>query len=51
MDPPPADTLKGRRDRAILSVRLYHALRREELTKLLVKDFNQERRGVPHLRV
>ena len=48
---PPSDTLKGKRDRAILSVLLYHALRREELTKLLVKDFNQERRGVPHLRV
>ena len=30
---------------------LYHALRREELTKLVVKDFSQERRGVPHLRV
>lgn len=48
---PPSDTLKGKRDRAILSVLLYHGLRREELTKLLVKDFNQERRGVPHLRV
>jgi integrase/recombinase XerD len=46
---PPSDTLKGKRDRAILSVLLYHALRREELTKLLVKDFRQERRGVPHL--
>ena len=51
LDAPPADTLKGKRDRAILSVLLYHALRREELTKLLVKDFSQERRGVPHLRV
>lgn len=51
LDAPPADTLKGKRDRAILSVLLYHGLRREELTKLLVKDFNQERRGVPHLRV
>jgi site-specific recombinase XerD len=51
LDAPPADTLKGKRDRAILSVLLYHALRREELTKLLVKDFNQERRGVPHIRV
>jgi len=51
LDAPRADTLKGKRDRAILSVLLYHALRREELTKLLVKDFNQERRGVPHLRV
>ena len=51
LDAPPADTLKGKRDRAILSLLLYHALRREELTKLLVKDFNQARRGVPHLRV
>lgn len=51
LDAPPADTLKGKRDRAILSVLLFHALRREELTHLLVKDFNHERRGVPHLRV
>ena len=51
LDAPPTDTLKGKRDRAILSVLLYHALRREELTKLLVKDLNQARRGVPHLRV
>ena len=51
LDAPPTDTLKGRRDRAILSVLLFHALRREELTHLRVKDFNHERRGVPHLRV
>lgn len=51
LDAPPSDTLKGKRDRAIPSVLLYHGLRREELTKLLVKDFSQERRGVPHLRV
>lgn len=51
LDAPRTDTLKGKRDRAILSVLLYHALRREELTKLLVKDFNQERRGIAHLRV
>ena len=51
LDAPPADTLKGKRDRAILSVLLYHALRREELTKLLVKDVNQARRGIPHMRV
>lgn len=51
LDAPPADTLKGKRDRAILSVLLFHALRREELTQLLVKDFNHERRGVSHLRV
>jgi len=51
LNAPPAGTLKGKRDRAILAVLLFHALRREELTKLRVKDFNQERRGVPHLRV
>ena len=51
LDAPLGDTLKGKRDRAILSVLLYHALRREELTKLLVKDFAQDRRGVPHLAV
>ena len=51
LDAPPSDTLKGKRDRAILSLLLYHALRREELAKLLVKDFSQERRGVAHLRV
>ena len=51
LDAPPADTLKGKRDRAILSVLLYHALRREELSTLRVKDLNQTRRGVPHLRV
>jgi integrase/recombinase XerD len=46
---PDADTLKGKRDRAILSTLLYHGLRREELTKLKVKDYSQTRRGVPHL--
>lgn len=51
LEAPPSDTLKGKRDRAILSVLLYHGLRREELSKLLVKDFNYERRGVRHLRV
>ena len=44
-------TLKGKRDRAILSTLLYHGLRREELTKLKVKDYCQTRRGVAHLRV
>lgn len=51
LDAPPADTLKGRRDRAILSVLLFHALRREELTKLRVKDLPHLRGGVPHVRV
>lgn len=43
---PPEQTLKGRKDRAVLATLLYHALRRDELSKLTVKDFNQERRGV-----
>jgi integrase len=40
----------GRRDRAILSVLLYHGLRREELCTLKVRDIHA-RRGVLHLRV
>jgi integrase len=42
--------LKAKRDRAILSILFYHALRRDELCKLMVKDIH-ERRGVKHLRV
>ena len=45
------ETVKEKRDRAILSTLLYHALRREELCKLRVRDFRHTRRGVPHLRV
>jgi integrase/recombinase XerD len=48
---PNDESLKGIRDRAILATLLYHALRREELCKLKVKDFKHERRGVPHLKV
>ena len=47
---PPDDTLKGKRDRAILSVLLFHALRREELWKLEVKDIT-ERRGMKYFRI
>jgi site-specific recombinase XerD len=46
---PGAETIKEKRDRAILSMLLYHALRREELCKLKVRDFRHARRGVPHL--
>lgn len=49
LNAPPDETLKGVRDRAILATLLYHALRREEVSKLRVKDFNVERRGVPHI--
>jgi integrase/recombinase XerD len=48
---PPEKSLKGMRDRAILATLLYHALRREELCKLTVRDARHERRGVPHLKV
>ena len=40
---PPSDTLKGKRDRAILAVLLYHALRRSELCALKVRDIQQDR--------
>ena len=43
--------IKSKRDRAILSTLLFHALRREELCKLKVKDAQHARKGVPHLRV
>jgi site-specific recombinase XerD len=48
---PAEKSLKGMRDRAILATLLYHALRREELCKLRVRDFKHERRGVAHLKV
>src|SRR6267143_531076 len=34
LDAPPGNTLKGKRDRAILATLLYHGLRREELCRL-----------------
>jgi site-specific recombinase XerD len=51
LEAPNVKTLKGKRDRAILSALLYHGIRREELAKLKVKDYNQMRRGVAHLRI
>ena len=51
LEAPEGDTLKARRDRAMLATLLYHALRREELCKLKVKDFKQERRGVAHMKI
>ena len=47
---PQGQALKAKRDRAILSILFYHALRREELCRLRIKDIH-ERRGVKHLRV
>lgn len=48
---PRDDRIRSKRDRAILSTLLFHALRREELCKLTVKDFRHARKGVPHLQV
>jgi site-specific recombinase XerC len=48
---PAEDRIKDKRDRAILSTLLYHALGREELCTLKVKDFRHAQRGVPHLKV
>ena len=41
LDAPPEGTLKGLRDRAILSTLLYHGLRRAELCKLRVGDVHE----------
>ena len=51
LDAPDGSSLKGKRDRAILATLLYHALRRDELCRLKIKDFKQERRGVPHMKI
>lgn len=47
LEAPAPDTLKGLRDRAILSILLFHGLRRAELCSLTVGDL-QSRRGVMH---
>jgi site-specific recombinase XerD len=51
LDAPIDETVRGKRDRALLSTLLFHALRRDELCKLKVKDFRHARKGVPHLKV
>jgi site-specific recombinase XerD len=48
LEAPPAETLKGKRDRAILATLLYHGLRCEELCTLKAGDI-PPREGVPHL--
>lgn len=44
------DTLKGKRDRAILATLLYHGMRREELCKLRLGDIHS-RQGVQHFQI
>jgi len=50
LEAPPENTLKGKRDRAILVPLLYHGLRREEVCRLREKD-PQSRQGVMHFRI
>ena len=50
LDAPPDDSVKGLRDRAILATLLFHAVRRQELCDLEVKDFAM-REGVMHFTV
>ena len=50
LEAPPANTLEGIRDRAILATLLYHGIRREELCGLRVKDLHS-RQGVMHFRI
>jgi site-specific recombinase XerD len=50
LDAPSLETVKGLRDRAILSTLLFHALRRAELCSLRIGDI-ETRRGVLHFRV
>lgn len=47
LDAPVGDSIKQKRDRAMLATLLYHALRREELCKLTVKDSNTRGAGCP----
>ena len=47
---PTGDGLKARRDRAILAVLFFHALRRAELCAIRVRDI-RDRRGVKHFKV
>jgi len=50
LEAPDPETLKGRRDRALLSVFLFHGLRCGELARLKVEDLH-ERGGITFLRV
>jgi integrase/recombinase XerD len=47
---PLGGTLKGVRDRAVLTTLLFHGIRREELCKLRVRDY-QRREGIMHFRI
>jgi integrase/recombinase XerD len=50
LEAPRGDTVKDKRDRAILATLLYHGLRREEVCLLRVEDMHR-REGVMHFQV
>jgi integrase/recombinase XerD len=50
LNAPQGDSLKAKRDRAILATLAYHGMRREELCKLKVRDL-QRRDGVVQFRI
>ena len=50
LNAPPADNIKGKRDRAILAIAAYHGLRRFEVANLCIKDMHM-RKGIMHLHV
>jgi integrase len=50
LEAPSPETLKGKRDRAIIATFLHHGLRCEALCKLAVRDIH-DRQGVAHFRV
>jgi integrase/recombinase XerD len=50
LEAPAGDTVKDKRDRAILATLLYHGLRREEVCLLRVEDMHR-REGVMHFQV
>jgi integrase/recombinase XerD len=50
LEAPSEQTLKGTRDRAILATLLFHGIRREELCKLTVQDY-QRRDGLMYLAI
>jgi site-specific recombinase XerD len=50
LNAPPAEMLKGKRNRTILATLFYYGLRRVELCKLWGRDL-QQREGVLHARV
>jgi integrase/recombinase XerD len=50
LNAPDTDTLKGKRDKAMIAILLFHAVRREEVAKLRVKDV-QTRQGILHFQI